>query len=392
MSITISKRSSLIKPSPTIALNTRARELQEQGKKIIDLTIGEPDFATPEHIKNAGIKAIKDNFTKYTPVDGITKLKLAIVEKFAKENNLKFSPKQIMVSCGAKQAIYNLLQAIINPGDEVIIPAPYWVSYPDMTLLAEGKPVIIETDLASNFKITPTQLKNAITAKSKVIILNSPSNPTGVAYSKAELEALAKVLVEYPNLLIVSDDIYEHILWNHLPYHNILNVCPALAERTVVINGVSKAYAMTGWRIGYAAGPINIIATMKNIQSQSTSGPCSISQVASLNALESDQSCIEKMRQEFKKRHDYLVKALNALPGIKTQPADGAFYLFPNVKTAMEKFGCKNDMDFADLLLEKAEIAVVPGLAFGAADYIRLSYATSMEHLEEAIARLAKLL
>lgn len=391
MPIEISTRLKQIKPSPTLALAGRARELKAQGKDIIDLTVGEPDFPTCEHAKEAAIKAINNNFTKYTAVEGTLSLREAVVKKFLQENNLKYEVNQILVSCGAKHSLYNLFQALLNPEDEVIIQAPYWVSYPDMVLLAEGKPVIINTTVAEGFKITPEQLKAAITPKTKAFILNSPSNPTGMVYNKKELEGLAKVLLEYPEILIVSDDIYEHILWEG-EFLNLVNVCPELYERSIVVNGSSKAYAMTGWRIGYAAGPKNIIAAMKNLQSQSTSNATSIAQVAAEAALNGSQDPVISMRNAFKERHDFLLKELNAIAGIKLLPAQGAFYAFPEVLGMMKKHGCKNDLEFADLLLSKAEIAIVPGSAFGAEGYIRISYATSLDNLKKAIERIRRIL
>lgn len=388
MTIDLSIRVKAIKPSPTLALAAKAKELQAQGKKIIDLTVGEPDFPTPAHIKAAAIKAINDNFTKYTAVDGVPILKKAIINKLSTENKLQYETNQIMVSCGAKHSIYNLLQATIGPGDEVIIPAPYWVSYPDMVLLNDGKPVIIETNDTQKFKITPEQLEQAITPATKAIIINSPSNPTGIAYTADELAELGKVLRRHPQILIISDDIYEHILWNNTPFTNILNACSNLYNQTVIINGVSKAYAMTGWRIGYAAGPAHIITAMKNIQSQSTSCPTSIAQMAAAAALQDDQRCVQEMNSIFKKRHDFLVAKLNTVDGIKTFATDGAFYLFPDVKQAMAKLNCADDNAFAQLLLDQVEIAVVPGSAFGAEGYIRISYATKMESLIEAGLRL----
>ena len=391
MIIEISARLKQIKPSPTLALAGRARELKAQGKDIIDLTVGEPDFPTCAHAKEAAIRAINNNFTKYTAVEGTLSLREAVAKKFLQENNLKYETNQILVSCGAKHSLYNLFQALLNPEDEVIIQAPYWVSYPDMVLLADGKPVIINTTVAEGFKITPEQLKAAITPKTKAFILNSPSNPTGMVYSKKELEGLAKVLLGHPEIMIVSDDIYEHILWEG-KFLNLVNVCSELYERSVVVNGSSKAYAMTGWRIGYAAGPKNIIAAMKNLQSQSTSNATSIAQVAAEAALNGSQDPVISMRNAFKERHGFLLKELNAVAGIKLLPAQGAFYAFPEVLGMMKKHGCKNDLEFADLLLNKTEIAIVPGSAFGAEGYIRISYATSLENLQKAIDRIRRIL
>lgn len=391
MAIQLSERVKLVKPSPTLAVAAKAKELKAQGRPIVGLGTGEPDFDTPEHIKQAAIEAIKDGATKYTPVDGTPELKQAVIDKFKRDNKLDYQANQILVSCGGKQSFYNLCQALLNDGDEVIIPAPYWVSYPDMAILAGGKPVIIETTIEQHLKITPEQLRNAITDKTKLFVINSPSNPTGVAYSKEELKALADVLLEFPNIVVATDDMYEHILWTEEPFVNILNVCPELYDRTVVLNGVSKAYAMTGWRIGYAGGPADLIGAMKKIQSQSTSNPAAPSQAAATAALAGDQSCIKPMLEAFKKRHDYLVHALNSIEGVTCLPSDGTFYAFPNMQGLIEKHGCESDLDFAELLIEKVDLALVPGSAFGAPGHLRLSYAASMETLEEAIARLRKM-
>lgn len=391
MAIQLSERVKLVKPSPTLAVAAKAKELKAQGRPIVGLGTGEPDFDTPEHIKQAAIEAIKGGATKYTPVDGTPELKQAVIDKFKRDNNLDYQPNQILVSCGGKQSFYNLCQALLNDGDEVIIPAPYWVSYPDMAILAGAKPVIIETTIEQHLKITPEQLRSAITDKTKLFVINSPSNPTGVAYSKEELTSLAEVLLEYPNIVVATDDMYEHILWTEDSFVNILNVCPELYDRTVVLNGVSKAYAMTGWRIGYAGGPADLIGAMKKIQSQSTSNPAAPSQAAATAALAGDQSCIKPMLEAFKKRHDYLVHALNSIEGVTCLPSDGTFYAFPNMQGLIEKHGCESDLDFAELLIEKVDLALVPGSAFGAPGHLRLSYAASMETLEEAILRLRKM-
>lgn len=391
MAIQLSERVKLVKPSPTLAVAAKAKELKAQGRPIVGLGTGEPDFDTPEHIKQAAIEAINGGATKYTPVDGTPELKQAVIDKFKRDNNLDYQTNQILVSCGGKQSFYNLCQALINDGDEVIIPAPYWVSYPDMAILAGGKPVIIETTIEQHLKITPEQLRNAITDKTKLFVINSPSNPTGVAYSKEELKALAEVLLEFPNIVVATDDMYEHILWTEQPFVNILNVCPELYDRTVVLNGVSKAYAMTGWRIGYAGGPADLIGAMKKIQSQSTSNPAAPSQAAATAALAGDQSCIKPMLEAFKKRHDYLVHSLNSIEGVTCLPSDGTFYAFPNMQGLIDKHGCESDLDFAELLIEKVDLALVPGSAFGAPGHLRLSYAASMDTLEEAIVRLRKM-
>jgi len=392
LDIILSNRVNSIKPSPTLAVANKAEELKAAGKNIIGLGAGEPDFDTPEHIKEAAIKAIRDGQTKYTAVDGTPALKKAVINKFARDNKLTYQPKQILVSCGGKQSFFNLSLALLNPGDEVIIPAPYWVSYPDMVKIAEGVPVIIPTTDKENFKISAEQLRAAITPKTRLVVINSPSNPSGAAYNKEELKALAKVLLENPHVLIATDDMYEHILWTTEPFVNILNVCPELYDRTIVLNGVSKAYAMTGWRIGYAAGPEKLIAAMKKIQSQSTSNPTSISQVASQAALDGPQEEVAKMVVAFKTRHDYVVERLNKINGITCNRSDGTFYAFANVSALIAKTpGINNDIDFAEYVLQKADLAIVPGSAFGTEGYARLSYATSMEILKDALDRLEKL-
>lgn len=389
----LAQRVQRIKPSPTLAISAKAEELQAEGKPIINLSVGEPDFDTPEYIKEAAIKAIKAGHTKYTAVDGIKALKQAVIDKFAKENNLHYQLNQILISSGAKHSIYNLLCALINPGDEVIVPAPFWVSYPDMVKLTDGVPVIVKTDFSKSFKMTPAQLEAAITDKTRVVIINSPSNPTGIAYTKEELKALGEVILKHPDIIVCSDDIYEHNQWNHTPFANIVNACPALQDRTIVVNGVSKTYAMTGWRIGYAAGPATIIGAMKKAQSQSTSNAASIAQHAALAALQGDQSCIREMTKAYKERHDYLYGELQKIPGIKCLPSDGTFYCFPSVEGLFNaENGITNDMEFAEFLLTKAEIAIVPGSAFGAPGHIRICYTTSMQNLVEAVKRLRKVL
>ena len=385
----LSHRVQSVKPSATLAITARAKELKAQGKDIIGLGAGEPDFDTPEHIKQAAIDAIHAGFTKYTAVDGTPSLKQAIIAKFQRDNGLSYQPNQVLVSCGGKQSFFNLAQAYLNPGEEVIIPAPYWVSYPDMVLLAEGKPVIIQAGLEQGFKITPEQLRAAITDKTRLVVLNSPSNPTGVAYSQAELAALGEVLLDYPDILIASDDMYEHILWSDEPFTNIVNACPALYDRTLVMNGVSKAYSMTGWRIGYAAGPEWLVKAMKKVQSQSTSNPTSISQVAAEAALNGDQGCIQEMLSAFKQRHDYVVAELNKIKGVNCLPSQGAFYSFPDMREAIAALdGITDDVELAEYLLNEAGVAMVPGSAFGQPGYMRLSFATSMDNLSEALKRL----
>ena len=363
--------------------------MRAEGKDIISFSAGEPDFDTPEHIKAAAVTALKNGFTKYTDVSGTPELKKAILSKFQRENNLAYKEPQILVSCGCKHSLYNLFQALINEGDEVIIPAPYWTSYPDMVRLADGTPVIIKTSMKQDFKVSKSQLLGAINDKTRLIILNSPSNPTGACYTPDELKVLGTVLKDHPDVLIATDDIYEHILWGQKSFTNILNVCPDLYDRTIVCNGVSKAYSMTGWRIGYLAGPEVLVTAMKNIQSQSTSNPNSIAQVAATAALEGDQSYIKMSTEKFRERHDYLHEALNKIAGIRCPASQGTFYIFPNMKEVIERMsGIKDDVQLSEYLLDKGGIAVVPGSAFGAPGFIRISFATSMENLKEGIKRL----
>jgi aspartate aminotransferase len=391
MSIKLSQRVQAVKPSPTLAITARAAELRAAGKDVIGLGAGEPDFDTPEHIKEAAIQAIHDGKTKYTPVDGTVELKKAIIEKFRRDNGHEYAANQILVSCGGKQSFYNLAQALLDPGDEVIIPAPYWVSYPDMTILAGGIPVYIRAGAAQQFKITPEQLAASITEKTRLLVLNSPSNPTGMAYTRAELEALGEVLRQYPNILVATDDMYEHILWSDEPFCNILMACPDLYDQTMVLNGVSKAYSMTGWRIGYAGGPAEIIKAMKKIQSQSTSNPASISQAAAVAALDGPQDAIGVMLSAFRERHDYVVERLNGMKGIECLPTDGTFYVFPNIEGMIEQTdGVSNDLEMGEYLIENAGVAVVPGSAFGLGGHMRISIATGMDALENALDRIEK--
>jgi len=375
-----------------MAVTAKAAELRAQGRDVIDLGAGEPDFDTPEHIKAAGIAAIREGKTKYTAVEGTAALKNAIIEKYKRDNHLTFGPDQILVSCGAKQTCYNVCGAILNPGDEAIVPAPYWVSYPDMIKLADAEPVIVSAMMDDGFKITPRLLEAAITPKTRLIFLNSPSNPTGAAYTRAELQALGKVLEGHPDVVIAADDMYEHIYWAEEPFVSFAEACPALYERTVTINGVSKAYAMTGWRIGYAGGPKSIIGAMKKIQSQSTSNPSSISQAASVAALTGDQSCVRDMTRAFRERHDYVVAALNKIPGFRCLHSAGTFYAFPHVGDALRTKGLKDDLALSELLLNEGDVAVVPGSAFGAPGYLRLSFACSLEALQEAIRRISRVI
>lgn len=387
----LSHRINAIKPSPTLAVSAKATEMKRAGKPVLSLSVGEPDFPTPQNIIEAAVVAMNNHQTRYTAVEGTLELRTAIAQKFKQDNHLDYKPSQITVSSGGKQGIFNLMGALLNPGDEVLIPAPYWVSYPDMAMIFEAKPVIIPGDAAHRLKITPTLLEQYITPKSKLLILNSPSNPTGVAYTEPELKALGDVLLKHPHVYILTDDIYEKILWNG-KFCNILNACSELYERTVVLNGVSKAYAMTGWRIGYSAGPEALIKAMTKLQSQSTSNACSISQAASIAALSGDQSFITSMSKVFKERHDYFTNALNHIPGFKALEADGAFYAFVNIKEAMQTRGFKDDLSFSNWMLEEGLVAGVPGSAFGMDGYIRFSFACSMEELTEAVARMTRLL
>lgn len=393
MDIPLSHRAQSIKPSPTLAVTTRAAELRAAGKDIIGLGAGEPDFDTPEHIKEAAIESLKKGETKYTAVDGTAKLKLAIINKFKRENNLVYDNNQIIVSCGAKHSLYNIFQTALNPGDEIIIPAPYWVSYPDMAKLASAEPVIIKTTIDDNFKISPEKLRGAISDKTRMVVFNSPSNPTGVSYSEDELAALAEVLLDHPEILIVTDDIYEHILWGQDKFVNIVNACKDLFNRTIVVNGVSKAYSMTGWRIGYVGGPESIIKGMKKIQSQSTSNPSSMAQAGAVAALDGDQTYIEESTGIFKERHDFVLKSLQEIEGINCIASEGTFYIFPDMNGLIEKLdGINNDIELAEFFLEKAEVAMVPGSAFGAPGCMRISFATSMENLEKSMQRIKAVL
>lgn len=387
----LSSRVQQIKPSATLAVSAKANELRSQGIDVINLSVGEPDFVTPEHICQAGVRAIKDGHTHYLPVDGIAALKKAIVDKFKRDNALEYQPNQILVSNGAKQSLYNIMQACIEPGDEVIVPTPYWVSYPAMVMLAGGTPIIVETTADSQHKLTAKQLEAAITPNTRFVMLNSPSNPSGMCYSIDELKALGEVLLRYPQILVASDDIYEHLTWKSGGFCNIANACPELFDRCIIVNGVSKAYAMTGWRIGYLAGPASLVAAMKKVQSHATSGACSIAQYAAIEALNGPQNCLAQMLGHYKKRHDLVFAALSKLPGFVTHPSDGTFYLFPEVSAAYTAIGVDNDVAFCEKLLEEAHIAAVPGSAFGVKGHIRLSFATDEATLNDAMQRLAKL-
>lgn len=389
MNYQLSDRVNAIQPSPTLAVSQKAAELKAAGHDVIGLGVGEPDFDTPAFVKDAAKAAIDAGHTKYTAVDGILDLKKAVIEKLKRDNQLDYQVNQILISAGGKHSIFNLLSAWLNPGDEVLIPAPYWVSYPDMSLLVGAEPKFIQAGIEQRYKINAEQLAAAITPRTRLLFLNSPSNPTGTAYTAAELRALADVLINYPDILIATDDMYEHILWSKEPFANIAMVAPELRDRIVVLSGVSKAYAMTGWRIGYAAGPAPIIAAMKKIQSQSTSNPASISQYAALAALNGDQSCIDDMVTAFKQRHDYLVDALNQIPGVQCIAGDGTFYTFANIDGLMAAKGCSTDVELCEQILSDAKVALVPGSAFGAPGHCRFSFACSMETLQEAVRRIA---
>jgi aspartate aminotransferase len=387
----LSKRVRAIKPSPTLAVSNLASQLRAQGRDVIGLGAGEPDFDTPDHIREAAIAAIRGGDTHYTAVDGTPALKQAIVDKFERDNGLSYGADQILVSCGGKQSFFNLCQALLDAGDEVVIPAPYWVSYPDIVILADATPVIVAADIDSGFKITAEQLEAAITPQTRMLVLNSPSNPTGAGYTMAELAALGEVLLRHPNVLVVTDDMYEHIVWGGYEFCNIVNACPQLYPRTMVLNGVSKAYAMTGWRIGYAAGDADIIKAMKKIQGQSTSNPTSVSQAASVAALNGDHAPVREMVTEFRRRHDYLVAALNAIPHIQCRESEGTFYSFPRIQDFIDsRDDLANDIDVANLLLEQVGVALVPGSAFGADGYMRISFATGMDNLEKAVERIGQ--
>lgn len=379
-------------PSATSAVLGLAAELREAGRDIVSLGAGEPDFDTPEHIKKAGIEAINAGMTKYTAIDGTSQLKAAIQRKFERDNNLTYAPHQILVSCGAKHSLFNACMAVLSPGDEAVIPAPSWVSYPDMVRVADGIPVMIETSIESDFKITPDQLESSITARTRLLFLNSPSNPTGSCYTRAELEALGAVLREHKNIVVLADDIYEHIHWAADPFCSLATACPDLIDQVVTINGVSKCYAMTGWRIGYAGGPPEVIKAMKTIQSQITSNPSSISQAAAVAALDGDQSCVTEMKNAYQARSEYIVGALNSIPGFECRQGEGAFYAFPRVTGALEANGLADDAALVDLLVNKADVVTVPGSPFGAPGYIRISFACSMDDLEKAIQRIQAVL
>ena len=367
----------------------KAMELRARGEDIVSLSAGEPDFDTPEHIREAAIAAIRNGQTRYTQVDGTPELKDAILRKFRQENDLEFEPDQVIVSNGAKQSLFNLMVALLNRGDEVVVPAPYWVSYPDMVKLADGQPAILAASAENDFKITARELQNSLNENTRMLILNSPSNPTGKVYSEEEYRALGEVLAEHPKVFIACDDIYEHIYWGEAPYRTLLNVCPELANRTVVVNGVSKGYAMTGWRVGYLAGPADLVEAMRKVQGQSTSCPSSVSQAAATAALSGPQDCVEEMRQAFRRRYDYLHEALNEIPGVDCPECEGAFYAFPSFRDFIDqREDLRDDVELATWLLEEARVATVPGSAFGGPGHLRLSYAAGLGYLQEAVRRI----
>jgi aspartate aminotransferase len=392
VAVPVSARAQRVKPSPTLAVTALAARLKAEGKDVIGLGAGEPDFDTPAHISDAGVAAIHAGQTRYTNVDGIVELKDAIIAKFRRDNGISYERKQILVSSGAKQTIYNLCMAVLDPGDEAIIPAPYWVSYPDMVLLADGTPVMPYAGPGQGYKINAAQLEAAITPKTRLLLINSPSNPTGAAYSAAEWKSLGAVLLKHPRIVIGTDDMYEKIYWGAEPFTSLLTVVPELYDRTVTINGVSKAYAMTGWRIGYCGGPAEVITAMGTIQGQSTSNASSISQRAAVAALNGDQKCVADMNEAFRARHDYIVQALNTLPGVSCQPASGAFYAFADVSQSIKALGLKDDNEFASYLINKVGVAVVPGSGFGAPGHMRISFACSRQTLENAVQRMRQAL
>jgi len=390
VSVRLAQRLQRIRPSATVSITAKALKLRDQGRDIISLSAGEPDFDTPEHIKDAAIEAIRAGDTKYTAIDGSRLLKEAIARKFERDNDLHYDVDQILVTSGAKQACFNTCQALLDPGDEVIVPAPYWVSYPDMARLADAEAVIVHTDATAAFRMSPEQLAAAITPQSRLLILNSPCNPTGTVYTAADWRALGEVLEENPRIWILADDIYEHIQWHELPFSTITAACPSLAERTVTINGVSKCYAMSGWRVGYAAGSLPVIQAMTALQSQSTTNACSISQTAARAALDGDQTCVRDMCASFRRRHDLVYGRLNAMEGVDCIAGLGTFYMFPNISEAIARKGLDNDTAFCDALLEEVGLALVPGSAFGAQGHLRISFAASSETLDDALDRLTQ--
>ncbi len=385
----ISERVKKVKPSATIAISSKAMEMRSAGIDVISMSAGEPDFDTPEHIKDAAKVAMDDGMTKYTQVDGLPELKQAIINKFRDDNELIYHPENILVSTGAKQTLYNLFQAILGPGDEVIIISPYWVSYPDMVLLADAKPIIVDTFQKNDFSLDLSAFKEALNERTKLVIINSPSNPTGITFGRSDYESIGTILEDHPDVYVATDDMYEYIYWGEEPFVSFAQACPSLFDRTITINGVSKSYAMTGWRIGYCGGPTDVIGAMKKVQSQSTSNPSSISQAATIAALNGSKDEIYAMVEQYKLRHDYLCNALNDIDGFKTSPGSGAFYLFPDVKNVIKNKGFSDDVELSQYFIEEAKVAVIPGSAFGSKGYIRLSYATSHEQIKEAVERIS---
>jgi len=392
LSIELAQRLGRIRPSATVSITARAQRLREQGRDIIVLSVGEPDFPTPEHIKAAAVAALARDDTKYTPVDGGRLLKEAVVAKLARDNRLRYTPEQVLISTGAKQSCYNACLALLGLGDEAVIAAPYWVSYPDMVRLADAEPVIVASTAEHAFKITAQQLARAITPKTRLVILNSPCNPTGAVYSGADWKALGDVLRAHPRVVVLSDEIYEHIYWAEEVFASFAAACPDLYERTITVNGMSKGYAMSGWRIGYAAGPVAVIKAMTSLQGQSTTNACTISQAAAREALIGDQRCVREMCEEFKRRHDFFFAGIRQLPGFACVPASGTFYLFPNVETAMHTKGVATDIELCERLLEETGLAHVTGCTEGCARHERLSFAASMTTLTAALERLGKFL
>ena len=390
MALQLARRLKRVRPSPTVGITALATRLREAGRDIVVLSVGEPDFPTPEHVKAAARDALARNDTKYTAVDGARALKEAVVAKLKRDNGLDYRPEQVLISSGAKQSCYNACLALLDPGDEVIIPAPYWVSYPDMVELADATPVIVPSTAERGFKIGADALAAAITPRTRLLILNSPCNPTGAVYSYTDWVALGSVLREHPRVAILSDEIYEHIYWAREPFASFAQACPDLYDRTITVNGMSKAYAMSGWRIGYAAGPVDVIKAMTSIQSQSTTSACTISQAAARAALTGDQACVREMCAEFRRRHDVVLSRLNRIAGFRSTPADGTFYLFPSVEDAMRLQRVTSDVELCERLLDSAGVALVPGSAFGAPGHLRLSFAASLETLDEALARIER--
>ena len=390
--IHLSERVQRVQPSATIAVSTLAREMRAAGRDVLSLSAGEPDFDTPEHVRAAAVEAMEAGDTRYTAADGTPALKHAICNKFERDNGLDFEPAEISVGAGAKQVLYNVCAALLNPGDEAIILAPYWVSYPDIVKLCDGEPVIVSAGLEENYKVTPEQIEDAITARTRLIFFNTPNNPTGVSYTRKELQALGEIVAGHDQVVAVSDDIYEHIYWGDTPWFTPAQVWTGMQDRIVTINGVSKAFAMTGWRIGYAAANVDLVNAMRKLCSQSTSNPCSISQAAAVAALEGDQSVLATMRNAFRERYEYMYQAVNALPGMRCAPAQGAFYVFADARAAIQAKGLPNDTEMAEWILSEAEVALVPGAAFGVEGHLRFSFACGMDDLEEAMRRVGRLL